>query len=71
MTYDQIAEKDLEYLGLKTCPIRKYFLQDTDEHMPKWSADHCAICCHFRYSGTEIMAMFATIVRKPGCQNLL
>lgn len=39
--------------------------------MTQRSTNQCAICCHFWHSGTEVMAVLASVMCEPGCQNFL
>lgn len=71
VTNDQVADQDLENLGLEACSIGEQFLQNADEHMPKGSTNQCAVCCHFGYSRTEIVAILAAIMREPRGQDFL
>lgn len=70
-TYEQIAEQDLEDLGLQTRTAGEDLLEYANEDMAQWCTDECSVCCHLRYSGSEVTPTLCDILRDPGCEEFL
>lgn len=64
-TYNQIADKDLKNLSLKTCAAGKDLLENADKKVAEGRADEHAIQRHLRDARAEIVAVLADIVGDP------
>ena len=70
-TYDQIAEDDLQDLGLQTGAARKQLLEDLDHEMTKRCADESTICSHLGDPRVDIVAMLALVPGDVRCDDFL
>ncbi|KAI7976868.1 hypothetical protein EIK77_010099 [Talaromyces pinophilus] len=61
-TYNQIANQDLQNLGLQTRPARKDLLQNSNENVAHGRTDEHSVERHLRHAGAEVMAMLADIM---------
>jgi len=69
--YHQVADEDLEDLGLEARSAAEHLLQEGDEDMANGSANKRAIDGHLGDSRGEIMALLAPVVGNPRCKKLL
>lgn len=63
--YNQIANQDLQNLGLQTRPAREDLLQNSNENVAHGRTDEHSVERHLRHAGAEVMAMLADIMSKP------
>ena len=68
---EQVADEDLQNLGLETGAAGKDLLQDADEEMAQGGADEHAVEKHLGDARAEVVAVFADIVGDPGGDELL
>lgn len=61
-TYNQIANQDLQNLGLQTRAAGKDLLQNSNENVAHGCADEHSVERHLRHAGAEVMAMLADIM---------
>lgn len=69
--YKQVACQDLEDFGTQTSAASEDLLKQVDQEMTHRSADKSSISSHFRHSRAEVVAMLASVVRKPRCDDFL
>lgn len=70
-TYDQVADQDLEDLGLQAGAAGEDALQDADEDMAEGRGNEHAVQGHLRDAGGEVVAVLADIVGQEGGEQLL
>lgn len=70
-TYDQIANEDLENLGLETCAAGEDLLQDANKEVAEGGADEHSVQRHLRDARAEVVAVLADIVSDPRSQQFL
>lgn len=70
-TYDQVADEDLEDLGLQAGATRKDLLEDADEQVAQRRTDEHAVEGHLGHPSAEVMSMLADIVCNPGSEQFL
>lgn len=63
--YNQVANQDLQNLGLQTRPAGKNPLQDSNENVAHGRTDEHSVERHLRHAGAEVMAMLADIMSEP------
>ena len=71
MTYNQVADDDLKYLGLEAGPVGKDFLQDLDQEMAHRCTDDGSVDCHLWHTRCEVMAILVPILSYPRRKDLL
>lgn len=81
-TYDQVAGKDLQHLGLQAGATREDLLKDANEQVAQRRTDKHAVESHLRHTRAEVVAVLANIIGDPrsdeflqtgqhtGCQHL-
>lgn len=70
-TYDQVAKKDLEDLGLQACPTCKYALEDANQNVAHGRRDKGAKGSHLRYTRREVMAILIPVLCNPRGEKFL
>lgn len=70
-TYNQVADDDLEDLGLQTCPSCEQLLQGADEDVADGSADEGTIDGHLGHTRCEIVSILVAILCDPRCNDFL
>lgn len=70
-TYNEIADQDLQDLGLQTGAASKELLKDANQKVPQRCADESAVCCHLGHTRANVVAMLALVMGKPRSQDLL
>lgn len=68
---EQVADEDLQDLGLEAGAAGKDLLQDADEEVAERGADEHAVEEHLGDAGAEVVAVFADVVGDPGGEELL
>ena len=71
LTYDQVAEDDLQDLSLQASPSRKDLLQYLDQEVTQRRADEGAIDRHLRHSRVDVVAVLALVSGDVGGQHFL
>lgn len=71
LTYDDVADKNLQDLGLQTRPPSEDLLQNADKQMADWRADERAVQAHLGYSRVEVVATLAAVMRDPRSKEFL
>ena len=61
-TYDQVADENLQDLGLQACPATENLLEEPDEEVTHGSADQGAVRGHLGHSRGEVVAMLVAIL---------
>ena len=69
--YDQVANEDLQDLGLETRPAGKEFLQNGHEEVAQRRGNEQTVQGHLGHAMTEVVAVFADIVSDPGRKEFL
>ena len=69
--HNQIANENLENLGLEARPAAEDFLQQSDEDVAERSADEGAVNGHLGDAGSEVIARLAPVVGNPRREKLL
>lgn len=64
-TYNQIANENLQDLGLETCAAGENLLQDPDENVAEGRADEHSVQRHLGDARAEVVAVLADIVGDP------
>ena len=70
-TYDQVADEDLEDLGLQTSATSEDLLQNADEDVTQRGGNEHAVERHLGDARAEVVAMLADIVSEPRGEELL
>jgi hypothetical protein len=70
-TYNQIANEDLENLGLQTCAAGEDLLQDANEDVAEGRGDEHSVQRHLGDARAEVVAVLADIVGDPRSQQFL
>lgn len=70
-THEQIADEDLQDLGLQARPSLKQLLQYVDEHMAERGADKGAVDGHLGDARSEVATVLVAVVGNPRGQELL
>ena len=70
-THDQVADEDLEDLGLQALATLEDLLQDADEEVAQGRADEGAVDGHLGHARGEVVAALAAVVGNPRGQELL
>jgi hypothetical protein len=70
-TYHQIANYNLQYLGLQTSTASKDLLENADQYVAQRRAHKGSIRSHLRHAGCEIMAILIAVLGNPRCKQLL
>lgn len=71
ITYNQVADQDLEDLGLKAGAAGEDLLQDSDEDVAEGRGDEHAVERHLGDARGEVVAMLADIVGQVGGEEFL
>lgn len=64
-TYDEVANKDLEDLGLQAGAVGKHLLQYLDQQVAHWGTDESSVDGHLRHPGREVMAILVPVLSNP------
>lgn len=64
-TYDQVAKKDLEDLGLQACPPREDALEDANQNVAHRRRDEGAKGSHLGYTRGEVVAILIPVLCNP------
>lgn len=70
-TYDQVADEDLEDLGLETGATSEDLLENADEDMAQRGGNEHAVERHLRDARAEVVAVLADIVSEPRSEKFL
>lgn len=71
ITYNQVANQDLEDLGLQAGAASEDLLQDSDEDVAEGRGDEHAVQRHLGDARREVVAMLADIVGQVGGEEFL
>jgi hypothetical protein len=71
VTNNQIAEHNLQNLGLQARAPLEDLLEEADEDVAERRADDGAIQRHLGDTGGEVVSALAPVVRNPRCKELL
>lgn len=71
VSYDQVADENLQNLGLETCTTGKDTLQNADKEMAQRRRNKHAIQRHLGHAMAEVVAVLADIVGDPGREEFL
>lgn len=69
--YNQVADDNLQDLGLGARAPSEDLLQDANEQMAQRSADKHSVEGHLGHAGAEVVAVLADIMRNPRGEQLL
>lgn len=61
ITYDQIANENLQDLRPQASPPGKQLLQHVDQEMTQRRTDEGTVDGHLRHAGVDIVAVFASV----------
>lgn len=70
-TYDEVADDDLEDLGLETRPSGEHPLQDRDQDVTERRTDQSSVGSHLRNTRGEVVAVLVPVLCDPGSEQLL
>ena len=70
-THNQIADENLQYLCLKTCPPREQLLQYMNQEVSQRRANERAIDSHLRHTRADVVSIFGDILGNPGRKDFL
>jgi len=70
-TYDQIADENLQDLGLQASPSSEHLLQYIDQKVSQWRADEGSIDRHLRHTRVDVAGMFANVLGDPRRKDFL
>lgn len=70
-TYHQVANQNLEDLGLQAGAAGKDLLKNADQNVAEWRTDEHAVERHLRNARAEVVAMLADVVGDPGSEQFL
>jgi hypothetical protein len=70
-TYDQVADEDLENLGLQASAASEDLLEDADEDVTQGRGNEHAVQRHLGDARAEVVAVLADIMGEPRGQQLL
>lgn len=71
MTYNQVADKNLEDLGSQALAVLEHLLEDPDEEVAQGGANKGAVGGHLRDAGREVVAILVAIFGEPRGEQLL
>lgn len=65
LTYDEIANENLQDLGAQTGTALESLLECPDEEVAQRSADESAIGGHLRDTSSEVVSVLVAVLGKP------